>query len=328
MTSPTEPATESATGRATGKATGRATGTGADRAVRPLDGAVRTVDLPVQGMTCASCAARIEKKLNRIDGVSASVNFATGTAHVSYPEALDPQELVSTVERTGYTTQLPPPPGGARGAEPPVGLDAAGDERDAETRALRDRLVIGGLLALPVLLLGMVPALRFDNWQWVSLTLASPVAVWAAWPFHRAAAVNARHGATTMDTLVSVGVIAAYLWSLYALLFVPAAELYLEVAAVVTVLVLAGRYAEARARHRSGSALRALLELGARTAARLRVAPDGSWSTDSEEEVPVERLAVGDLVLVRPGGTLPTDGVVVDGPSALHTPPPPGRPVP
>src|SRR3954453_2532558 len=327
MTSPTEPATESATGRATGKATGRATGTGADRAVRPLDGAVRTVDLPVQGMTCASCAARIEKKLNRIDGVSASVNFATGTAHVSYPEALDPQELVSTVERTGYTTQLPPPPGGGRGGAPPVGLDAAGDERDAETRALRDRLVIGGLLALPVLLLGMVPGLRFDNWQWVSLTLASPVAVWAAWPFHRAAAVNARHGATTMDTLVSVGVVAAYLWSLYALLFTPTGrtgwgvgampsatdgspDLYLEVAAVVTVFVLAGRYAEARARHRSGAALRALLELGARTAARLRVAPDGSWSTDSEEEVPVERLAVGDLVLVRPGGTLPTDGVV------------------
>src|SRR4051794_4422621 len=338
MTSPTEPATESATGRATGKATGRATGTGADRAVRPLDGAVRTVDLPVQGMTCASCAARIEKKLNRIDGVSASVNFATGTAHVSYPEALAPQELVSPVERTGYPTQLPPPPGGARGAEPPVGLDAAGDERDAETRALRDRLVIGGLLALPVLLLGMVPALRFDNWQWVSLTLASPVAVWAAWPFHRAAAVNARHGAATMDTLVSLGVAVAYLWSLYALLFTPTgrtgwgvdgmgggAELYLEVAAVVTVLVLAGRYAEARARNRSGEALRTLLRLGARTAALVRVAQDG---TRSEQVVPVEQVAVGDLVLVRPGGTVPTDGVVVEGHSAVDTSLVTGEPVP
>src|SRR3954465_2863067 len=189
----------------------------AERSARGVVPVLRTVDLPVQGMTCASCAARIEKKLNRIDAVRASGTRATGTATVSSPEALDPQELVSTVERTGYTTQLPPPPGGARGAEPPVGPDAAGDERDAETRALRDRLVIGGLLALPVLLLGMVPALRFDNWQWVSLTLAAPVAVWAAWPFHRAAAVNVRHGATTMDTLVSVGVIAAYLWSLYAL---------------------------------------------------------------------------------------------------------------
>src|SRR5690348_15020991 len=188
----------------------------------------------------------------------------------------------------------------------------------------------------------MVPQLRFDNWQWVSLTLASPVAVWAAWPFHRAAAVNARHGATTMDTLISVGVTAAYLWSLYALLFTPTGrtgwgvggmpsadagspELYLEVAAVVTVLVLAGRYAEARARRRSGAALRALLRIGARRAALLRVAADG---TRTEEEVPVARLAVRDLVVVRPGGTVPTDGVVVEGHSAVDTSLVTGEPVP
>ncbi len=190
------------------------------------------------------------------------------------------------------------------------------------------RLVVAAVLALPVLLLAMVPGLRFDGWQWVSLALATPVAVWAAWPFHRAAAVNARHGATTMDTLISVGVSAAYLWSLGALLVSPAPELYLEVASVVTVLVLAGRYAEARARHRSGAALRALLGLGARTATRLPVADDGSWSVQSEEEVPVERLAVGDLVLVRPGGTVPTDGVVVEGRSAVDTSLVTGEPVP
>ena len=188
----------------------------------------------------------------------------------------------------------------------------------------------------------MVPPLRFDNWQWVSLALASPVVVWAAWPFHRAAAVNARHGATTMDTLISVGVTAAYLWSLYALLFTPTGrtgwgvggmpsadsgspELYLEVAAVVTVLVLAGRYAEARARRRSGAALRALLRIGARRAALLRVAPDG---TRTEEEVPVARLVVGDLVVVRPGGTVPTDGLVVEGHSAVDTSLVTGEPVP
>src|SRR5947209_2929412 len=324
MTSPTESPSQQA----------------ADRAVRPLDGAVRTLDLPVQGMTCASCAARIEKKLNRMRGVSASVNYATGTAHVTYPEALDPHALVATVEQTGYAAQLPPPP-----PEPGAGRerpDAAGDAPGAQTRELRDRVVIGGLLALPVLLLGMVPALRFDNWQWVSLTLASPVAVWAAWPFHRAAAVNARHGATTMDTLVSVGVVAAYLWSLYALLFTPTGrtgwgvgamaaatdgspDLYLEVASVVTVFVLAGRYAEARARHRSGAALRALLELGARRAALLTVGPDGRRT---EQDVPVEQVAVGDHVVVRPGGTVPTDGLVVEGHSAVDTALVTGEPVP
>src|SRR4051812_7189582 len=299
---------------------------------------LRTVDLPVEGMTCASCAMRIEKKLNRMDGVQASVNYATGTAHVAYPAELDPAKLVATVERTGYKAELPPPVGPDADSAGP-----AAEEKDPEATALRQRLVVGALLSLPVLLLAMVPRLRFDNWQWVSLTLASPVAVWAAWPFHRAAAINARHGATTMDTLISVGVAAAYLWSLYALLFTPTGrtgwgvdgmsgssmsespELYLEVAAVVTVLVLAGRYAEARARRRSGAALRALLTLGARRAALLRVAPDG---TRTEEDVPVARLVVGDLVVVRPGGTVPTDGVVVEGHSAVDTSLVTGEPVP
>jgi len=290
---------------------------------------VRSLDLAVQGMTCASCAARIEKKLNRMDGVTAEVNYATGTAHVTFPAELDPTELVATVERTGYSARLPQPP--AEQPEP-------APEEGPETAALRQRLVIGTLLGLPVLLLGMIPALRFDNWQWISLTLASPVAVWAAWPLHRAAVVNARHGAATMDTLVSLGVAVAYLWSLYALLFTPTgntgwgvggmtggADLYLEVAAVVTVLVLAGRYAEARARHRSGEALRRLLRLGARTAALVQVAPDG---TRTEQSVPVEQVGVGDLVVIRPGGTVPTDGVVVEGHSAVDTSLVTGEPVP
>jgi Cu+-exporting ATPase len=302
---------------------------------------VRTLDLAVRGMTCASCAARVEKKLNRMSGVTAAVNYATATAHVTFPAELDPAELVATVERTGYAATLPAPPA----QQPDDGADEA-DEADAgpelaERIALRQRLVVGTLLGAPVLLLAMIPALRFDNWQWISLTLASPVAVWAAWPFHRAAAINARHGAATMDTLVSVGVGVAYLWSLYALLLTPAgrtgygvggmddgADLYLEVAAVVTVLVLAGRYAEAQARDRSGAALRALLRLGARTASLVRVGPDGVVDRTTEAEVAVERLVVGDLVLVRPGGTVPTDGIVVEGHSAVDTSLVTGEPVP
>src|SRR3954451_12937758 len=207
----------------------------AERAARGVVPALRPLDLPVQGMTCASCAARIEKKLNRMDGVTAAVNYATGTAHVTIPADLDPAELVETVQRTGYTAQLPHP-----AAEQPDEPSAA---PDPELAGLRQRLVVGALLGLPVLLLGMIPGLPFDNWQCISLTLASPVAVWAAWPLHRAAAVNARHGTATMDTLVSLGVAVAYLWSLSALLFPPTgrtgwgvdgmgggAELYLEVA--------------------------------------------------------------------------------------------------
>jgi P-type Cu+ transporter len=277
---------------------------------------VVALDLPIRGMTCASCAARIERKLNRMEGVRASVNYATSTAHVTFPAGLDPAELVATVERTGYAAQLPAPPEATPGTP-----DA--DVPDAELTALRTRLAAGVVLALPVLLLAMAPALRVGGWQWISLLLATPVAVWAAWPFHRAAAVNVVHGVATMDTLISIGVAAAYLWSLVAL--VNGGELYVEVAAVVAVLVLAGRYAEARARRRSGAALRALLQLGVRTASLLRVAPDGRRT---EQEVPTERLVVGDLVVVRPGGTIPADGVVVDGRSAVDASPVTGEPVP
>ncbi|WP_198950763.1 cation-translocating P-type ATPase [Kineosporia sp. A_224] len=305
-----------------------------------------TLDLPVSGMTCASCAARIEKKLNRMDGVTASVNYATESAHVSFPAALDPHDLIATIEKTGYGATLPPPP-----APPQPDVTTGGpssapvtDAADTRLEALRQRLLVSAALALPVLVLSMVPALAFDGWQWIALTLASPVAVWGAWPFHRAAVVNARHGATTMDTLVSLGVTAAYLWSLYALLFTASgdvgtgmrmdmaamramggADLYLEVAAVVTVFLLAGRYAEARAKRRSGAAMRALLELGAKDVARLRVGDDGSRT---EERVPVDRLAVGDLFVVRPGEKVATDAVVVEGTSALDESLLTGEPVP
>ena len=318
------------------------TGTPGDgtRAVVPLV----TLDLPVTGMTCASCAARIEKKLNRMDGVTASVNYATENAHVSFPATLDPHDLVATIEKTGYGATLPAPPPEPDAPAAATPSSAPSAAADAHLADLRQRLLVSGLLSAPVLLLSMVPLLAFDGWQWIALALASPVAVWGAWPFHRAAVVNARHGATTMDTLVSLGVTAAYLWSLYALLFTPTgevmpgvrmdmaqmrlmggADLYLEVASAVTVFLLAGRYAEGRAKRRSGAALRALLELGAKDVARLRVADDGSRV---EERVPVERLAVGDLFVVRPGEKVATDAVVVEGTSALDESLLTGEPVP
>ncbi|MGZ4649802.1 MAG: heavy metal translocating P-type ATPase [Kineosporiaceae bacterium] len=280
--------------------------------------AVRTLDLPVDGMTCASCAARIERKLGRLAGVSAAVNYATGVAHVTFPADLDPRELVATVEGTGYTLRLPAP------GEPAHGLpDDDGGACDPELTALRRRLVLGAVLAVPVLVLAMVPALRFEGWRWVSLALATPVVGWAAWPFHRAALINARHVAATMDTLISIGVTAAYLASIAAL--ADGGELYLEVAAVVTVLVLAGRYAEATARRRSGAAVRLLLEQGPRTAAVLRTGPDGRRV---EAEIPVERLVVGDHVVVRPGDAVASDGVVVEGHSAVDASLVTGEPVP
>jgi Cu+-exporting ATPase len=311
------------------------------------------LDLPVDGMTCAACAARIEKKLNRMDGVRASVNYATETAHVSFPAGLDPAELVATVERTGYTATLPAPPA------PPVRDDDRADDAtpgtdqredrpdqepdDARAVALRQRLQISTALTVPVIALSMIPPLQFDNWQWICLTLASPVAVWGAWPFHRAAAVNLRHRATTMDTLVSLGITAAYLWSLYALLFTAAGRtgagmsmaateaadaaphLYLEVAAAVTTFLLAGRYAEAKAKRRSGSALRALLRLGAKDVAVLRTGPDGRRT---ERRVPIERLAVGEEFVARPGEKLATDAVVVEGHSAVDESMLTGEPMP
>src|SRR5664279_2733465 len=296
-----------------------------------------TVDLAVGGMTCASCAARIEKKLNRIDGVTATVNYATEKARISYPAHVAPEDLVATVVATGYSATLPavPTPDGAAG-EPPS------PESD-EAACYRQRLLVSLTLTVPVLVLAMVPALQFRNWQWASLTLASPVVVWGAWPFHRAAWANARHGAATMDTLVSVGVSAAYLWSLWALFLGDAGEtgmrmtstllpargggadeIYLEVASAVTVFILSGRFFEARAKRRSGAALRALLSLGAKDVAVLR---DGS-SGRVEVRVPSGQLAVGDVFLVRPGEKVATDGLVVDGTSALGASVLTGEPVP
>ena len=309
--------------------------TGVSPAAAP-EGAVRAVELAIGGMTCASCAARVEKKLSKLDGVTATVNFATGTARVSFPAALPATDLISVVEQAGYTAALPAPPG-----EPAGG--AAEEDGAVETSALRKRLLVSAALAIPVVAVAMIPPLQFRNWQWACLALASPVAVWGAWPFHRAAVVNARHGAATMDTLVSVGVTAAYLWSLYALFFGAAGRagahmsaawlapgglaersgtgaIYLDVAAGVTVLILLGRYLEARARRRAGAALRALLSLGARDAAVLR---DGR-----EVRVPVGQLAVGEEFVVRPGETIATDGVVTSGSSAVDTSMLTGEPVP
>ncbi|KQR54098.1 carbonate dehydratase [Leifsonia sp. Leaf336] len=272
------------------------------------------LELTIGGMTCASCAARVEKKLNRLEGVEASVNYATEKATVFAPAGYDPARLVAQVESAGYTAALPAPPSSdAEAAEPSA---------DHELAALRRRLFGGTALALPVVLLSMAPALQFAGWQWVALALATPVVVWGAWPFHRAAAVNLRHGAATMDTLISLGVSAAFVWSLYALVFggagepgMSGAELYLEVAAGVTVFVLAGRYLEKRSKRRAGAALRALLESGAKEASVLRPA---SGSNDAREErIPVDRLIVGDVFVVRPGERIATDGIVTEGTGAV-----------
>jgi Cu+-exporting ATPase len=298
-------------------------------------GGARSVELDIGGMTCAACAARIEKKLNRMDGVTATVNYATETAHVTLADGVTTHQLIETVEQAGYTAALPVP------AARVVNLEQEGQapkgERD-EAAGVRQRLLVSAALAVPVAVLAMVPALQFPYWQWASLALAAPVAVWGAWPFHRAACVNARHGGATMDTLISVGVSAAFLWSLYALFFGAAGRvglhttftllaagestdsIYLDVAAGVTVLILAGRYFEARAKRRSGAALRALLSLGAKDVTVLR---DGR-----ERLLPVEQLTVGDLFVVRPGEKIATDGVVESGSSAVDTSMLTGEPVP
>ncbi|MFJ8164949.1 heavy metal translocating P-type ATPase [Streptomyces sp. NPDC096136] len=287
------------------------------------------VELTIGGMTCASCAARIEKKLNRMDGVSATVNYATEKAHVSYGDGVEVADLIATVVRTGYTAEEPPPPEPqpAPGSGPQARSEADADA-DPALAALRQRLLVSAALALPVVLLSMVPALQFDDWQWLCLTLASPVVVWGALPFHRAAWTNARHGAATMDTLVSVGTLAAYAWSLWALFFGHAgmtgmrhgfeltitrtdgsSALYLEVAAGVVTFILLGRYLEARSKRKAGAALRALLELGAKDVAVLR--------GGREVRIPVGELAVGDRFVVRPGEKIATDGTVVEGSSAV-----------
>ncbi|MGR8010480.1 heavy metal translocating P-type ATPase [Streptomyces hypolithicus] len=304
------------------------------------------VELTIGGMTCASCAARIEKKLNRMDGVLATVNYATAKARVSYDSGtggtggtggVSIADLIATVEKTGYTAEQPPPPPAPRTAHDPAydtreenSAQESGrrPEQDDELAPLRQRFVVSLTLALPVVALAMIPSLQFDNWQWLSLTLAAPVVVWGGLPFHRAAWTNLRHGAATMDTLVSVGTLAAFGWSLWALFFghagMPgmrhgfdltasrgdgASAVYLEVAAGVVTFILLGRFLEAKAKRKAGSALRAMLELGSKDVTVLR---DGA-----EVRVPVGALAVGDRFVVRPGEKIATDGTVIEGVSAV-----------
>ncbi|MFD8921125.1 heavy metal translocating P-type ATPase [Streptomyces sp. NPDC059569] len=307
---------------------------------RTTAGTAAEVELMIGGMTCASCAARIEKKLNRMDGVEATVNYATEKAKVSYRgQDVAVEDLIATVEATGYSATRPAPApalvpadtdaadtaGTADTANTPYATDTAKDPEDV---TLRQRLITAVLLSVPVIAMAMIPALQFEYWQWLSLTLAAPVVTYAAWPFHRAAWANARHGAATMDTLISVGVSAAFLWSLWALFFghagMPgmthpfeltvartdgASNIYLEAAAGVTAFILAGRYFEARSKRKAGAALRALLELGAKEVTVLR---DGA-----EVTIPTARLRTGDHFLVRPGEKIATDGTVVDGSSAI-----------
>ena len=285
--------------------------------MKPVSTSPDLVTLDVTGMTCAACASRIERKLNKLDGVTASVNYATEQARVELPaelaKTLDVDALIATIESTGYGAHLP------------------SDDIDAPDRLafLRRRLIVAIVLGLPVLLLSMISALQFDGWQWVALVLATPVATWAAWPFHRAMVLNIRHGQTTMDTLISVGVTAAYAWSVWALLFTSAGDvgmsmsmsldvrgetgthhIYLEVASTVVAFILAGRYFEASAKRRAGDALRALLDLGAKDVAVLGA--DGT-----ETRMPIDALRVGDRFVVRPGEKIATDGRVIDGHAAV-----------
>ncbi len=293
------------------------------RSAAPAPGAAapERLALPIEGMTCASCASRVERGLNRLDGVRATVNFATEQAAVSFDAArVSPEELVRAVEAAGYAARLPSADGTSAATAPTPG--------DSDGAILR-RLLASLVLSVPVLAMAMVPALQFDHWQWLSLELATPVVLWAGWPFHRVALQKLRHGAASMDTLISVGTLAAWGWSVAALFFLDAGrpgmkmpfelvlgrsagrdDIYLETAAVVTTLILAGRYFEARAKRRAGSALRALLDLGARDAAVLDA--DGH-----EVRVPVDALQVGDRFVVRPGEKVATDGIVEDGRSTV-----------
>ncbi|MFC8598600.1 heavy metal translocating P-type ATPase [Isoptericola sp. NPDC057191] len=362
-----------------------AAGTAATTAAGPP---VLEIDLAIEGMTCASCVARVEKRLNRVDGVTATVNLPLESAHVQLTAPVDDVALVEAVEKAGYGARVtarrdvappvarrdtppvtPPatPPDTAHVAPPDGPGPAAASAPDAEPAAvpetparpadargadLRRRLVASAILTVPVVALSMIPALQVTGWQWVVAAAALPVVTWGAWPFHTAAARAARHGASTMDTLVSLGVVAATLWSLWALTWggagelgmtmrpslVPSEsggtpELYFEVAAVVTTFLLAGRYAEHRSRRRAGDALRALLELGAKDAERVLLAPDGTPRTRPDggratERVAVSDLAVGDVFVVRPGEKVATDGEVVEGTSAVDTSLLTGEPVP
>jgi len=276
---------------------------------------IAAVELSIDGMTCTSCAHRIEKKLNKLDGVTATVNFATEKAHVEYGDGVTPDQLVATVGEAGYQARLPEVPVETAAEQDPIA-------------SLRQRLLISAVLTVPVIAMAMVPALQFTNWQWLSLALAAPVVVWGAWPFHRAAWANLRHGSATMDTLISMGTLAALGWSVYALFWGTAGmpgmkhafeltiartdgtgNIYLEAAAGVTTFILAGRYLEARAKRRAGAALEALLALGAKDVAVLR--------NGVEQRIPIDQLRVGDEFMVRPGEKIATDGVVVDGCSAV-----------
>ncbi|GAA1133963.1 heavy metal translocating P-type ATPase [Citricoccus alkalitolerans] len=283
------------------------------------------IELEIGGMTCASCADRIERKLNKLDGIQATVNYATEKAKVTVPAGYDPALLVAEVEKTGYTAALSKPQD-TKDAGPATADDGGGE--DPEVASLRHRLIGSVVLTVPVIAMSMIPALQFTYWQWLSLALAAPVIVWAAWPFHQAAWTNLKHGTATMDTLISMGTSAAMLWSVYALFFGTAgtpglvhpfeftiapsdgaANIYLEVGAGVTMFILAGRYFEKRSKRQAGAALRALLELGAKEVSVLR---DGA-----EVKIPTVELAVGDEFIVRPGEKIATDGVVVSGTSAV-----------
>lgn len=289
---------------------------------RSASPAEREVELTISGMTCASCANRIERKLSGLDGVTATVNYATEKAKVTFDASRSPESLIEVVEQAGYGATLP------RDRDVPAGDGAGPDAADEHVRSLRQRVIVSALLSIPVIAMAMIPPLQFTYWQWISLTLAAPVVVWGAAPFHRAAWLNLRHGTATMDTLVSLGTLAAFGWSLYALLWgtagMPgmthgfslaisrtdgAGNIYLEAAAGITTFILAGRYFEARAKRSAGAALRALLELGAKDAGVLR---DGV-----EVRVPIGELAVGDRFVVRPGEKIATDGVIEEGTSAV-----------
>ena len=286
-------------------------------------------NLAIEGMTCASCVARVEKKLNKLDGVSAEVNLATEKAHITHPPTVTEQQLVRAIEQAGYhatvvTSRHEPDRFGGQN-------HAGGHDHSTDVGAtpLRTRLIITVILTLPVIAISMIPALQFTNWQWLAFAMTSPVVFWGAYPFHRAAAINLRHGATTMDTLISLGVIAAYLWSVYTLFFGHAGmpgmtheftfvsapgdalgQIYLETAAGVTMFILLGRYLEERSKRNAGAALRALLELGAKNVTVRR--PDGT-----EQTIPIAELVVGDEFFARPGESIATDGVIVSGASAI-----------
>ena len=287
-----------------------------------LAGTHQTVALEIGGMTCASCAARIGKRLNKIEGVEANVNYATERATITFSDTISAEELIGQIEAVGYTAALPRP------ADTAAPTDQESSNEDTPNRAIRDRLIGSTLLTIPVLALSMITPLQFNSWQWLTFALAWPVVSWGAWPFHRAAWMNLRHGAATMDTLISVGTLAAFGWSVYALFWGSAGmpnmkmsfsftiergggqgEIYLEVASAVTVFILAGRYFESRAKRKSGAALRALLDMGAKDVAVLR---DGV-----EVRIPVGQLTVGDHFVVRPGEKVATDGIVQEGSSAI-----------